>query len=63
MEKTRKILNFFGSHFPEKKLCFNQIPYGLGSFDTNYIVLRNVENFKKILQRTKKLCEGKLCES
>jgi hypothetical protein len=55
MEKTRKMLNFFGSHFSEKTLCFNQIPYYLGNLDTNYIIFRNVENFKKFLQRTKKI--------
>ncbi len=36
-----------------------QIPYYLSSFNDNYIMFRNVENFPKQSQTTKN-CQGKI---
>jgi len=37
----------------------NEIPYYLGSFNTNYIIFRNVETFKGFFFQITKFCEGK----
>jgi hypothetical protein len=37
----------------------NPIPYYFGSFNTNYIIFRNVKFFNKCFPQITKTCEGK----